>query len=199
MKINILRNSSNSGFSLVEMLVVIFIIGILSAIAFPSWLSFVNTRRLNVAQDEIYRAMRQAQSQAKKQKLTWQVSFREQNNIVQWAVHQAKAEQFIPEAVTTNDKLWNNLDSNIRIDSETTLRKQTVSGAWRVIFNYQGCPVYNVGDECINTSLQALGQMTLYIPNSPKVKRCVYVSTILGAMRMAKERATANENGKYCY
>jgi prepilin-type N-terminal cleavage/methylation domain-containing protein len=75
MKNNILKNSSNSGFTLVEMLVVIFIIGILSAIAIPSWVSFVNTRRLSVAQDEVYRAMRQAQSQAKKQKLTWQVSF----------------------------------------------------------------------------------------------------------------------------
>jgi prepilin-type N-terminal cleavage/methylation domain-containing protein len=199
MKKNILRNCSNSGFTLVETLIVVVTLGILAAIAAPSWLTFVNTRRLNVAQDEVYRSMRQAQSQAKKQKLTWQVSFRQQNNIVQWAVHQAKTEQFIPETVISNDKLWNNLDSNIRIDSETTLRKQSVSGAWRVIFNYQGCPVYNVGDECINTSLQALGQITLYIPNSGKTRRCVYVSTILGAMRTGKERAKANDNGKYCY
>ena len=199
MKKNILRNSSNSGFTLVETLIVVVTLGILAAIAAPSWLTFVNTRRLNVAQDEVYRSMRQAQSQAKKQKLTWQVSFRQQNNIVQWAVHQAKTEQFIPETVISNDKLWNNLDSNIRIDSETTLRKQSVSGAWRVIFNYQGCPVYNVGDECINTSLQALGQITLYIPNSGKTRRCIYVSTILGAMRTGKERAKANDNGKYCY
>ena len=181
------------------MLIVIVLVGILSAIALPSWLSFVNTRRLNTAQDQVYRAMRQAQSQASKEKLTWQVSFREENNIVQWTVHQAKAGEFIPDSVTTNDKLWNNLDSNIRIDSETTLRKQTVSGAWRVIFNHQGCPVYNVGDECINTSLQALGQITLYIPNNGKTKRCLYISTILGAMRTGKDQPTTNDNGKYCY
>jgi prepilin-type N-terminal cleavage/methylation domain-containing protein len=177
MKNNILRNSSNSGFSLVEMLVVIFIIGILSAIAIPSWLSFVNTRRLNVAQDEIYRAMRQAQSQAKKQKLTWQVSFRESNGIIQWAIHPATA-----NAANIN---WNNLDANIRLDQETTLEES--NGVQQVQFDYKG----NV--------IPPLGQITIYSSYAGKVKRCVYISTILGAMRMAKERATANQNGKYCY
>jgi prepilin-type N-terminal cleavage/methylation domain-containing protein len=177
MKINILRNSSNSGFSLVEMLVVIFIIGILSAIALPSWLNFVNTRRLNVAQNEIYRAMRQAQSQAKKQKLTWQVSFRVNNDILQWAVH--------PATVNPTDANWNNLDSNVRLDPETILQPPNV--VQQVQFDYKG----NV--------IPPLGRITIYSPYAGKVKRCVYVSTILGAMRTAKERAMANENGKHCY
>ncbi len=207
MQNNFSKNDSSSGFTLLENLIVIVAISILSAIAAPSWLSFVEVQRLNTAQDEVYRAMRQAQSQATKDKLTWQVSFREENGIVQWAIHKAEAGKFIPDGIRANDNLWHKLDSNIRIDKEqnnkgekeTTLRNKSSQQAWRIIFNYQGCPVYEVGNECTQTSLQALGQITFYSQNASKIKRCVYVSTILGAMRMGKDHARANQNDKYCY
>lgn len=59
------------------MLVVILVVGILAAITIPSWLGFVEVRRLNNAQEEVHQALRQAQSQAINHKLTWQVSLRE--------------------------------------------------------------------------------------------------------------------------
>ncbi len=203
----ILKNRSSSGFTLLEMLVVILLIGILGAITVPSWVSFVNIRYLNTAQDEFYRAMRQAQSQAKKHKLTWQASFREHNGTVQWTVHQAQAGKFIPDAVINNDQIWSTVHPSVYIDIErnkkgkyeTTLRKQTSPQVWRVIFNYQGCPIYEVGDECTKTSLRTLGQITLYSKNNVNVKRCIYVSTILGATRTGKEHSRNNENDKYCY
>jgi type II secretory pathway pseudopilin PulG len=200
-------SSSSSGFTLLENVVIIAAIAILAAIAFPSWLAFLDTQRLKTAQSEAYQAMRQAQSQATKQKLTWQVSFREQNGIVQWAVHQAEAQSFIPNAIATNLKLWRNLDQNIQIDkeknkkgkSEITLPKHPANLEWRVLFNYQGCPIYQVGDECTQTSLRTLGQITFASKSGSKPRRCVYISTILGAMRMGKENDKANDNGKYCY
>lgn len=198
------NKNSNSGFSLPEMLVVLLLIGILATIAIPNWLAFVETRRLNTDQNEVYYAMRQAQRQATKDKLTWQASFRIQNGVVQWSVHQAESGQFIPEAVTNNSNLWHNLEPNTRIDEEennkgkkeTTLRKHTSQQMWRVLFNYQGCPISEIGNQC---TIAGLGQITFYSLNGGKARRCVYVSTILGAMRTGKDHARANENDKYCY
>jgi prepilin-type N-terminal cleavage/methylation domain-containing protein len=173
-----LKNSSSSGFTFLEIVIVILLISILSAIAAPSWLGFVDVQRLNTSQNEVYNAMRQAQSEAKKSKLTWQTSFREHNGIVQWAVH--------PVSVNPLFANWNNLNANIRLDSETTLQQS--NGIRRIQFDYRG----NV--------VGLPRRITLSSKYGGKAKRCVYISTILGAMRMAKERPQANrQDGKYCY
>ncbi|MEH1803567.1 type II secretion system protein [Nostoc sp.] len=174
---NLCNKHSNSGFTLPEMLVVVVLIGILATIGIPNWLAFVETRRLNTAQNEVYYAMRQAQRQATKEKLTWQGSFREQNGIVQWAVH--------PATVNPSNANWNNLDSNVRLDEETTLSES--NGIKQIQFDYRG-----------NVSKPPLGRITLSSKSGGKVKRCVIVSTILGSMRTAKDHTTTN-NDKYCY
>ncbi|EAW45827.1 type II secretion system protein [Nodularia spumigena CS-584] len=170
----------SDGFTLLETLTVILMIGILSAIAVPSWLGFVQTQSLNAGQSQVYSAMRQAQRQAKKEKLTFQASFREQNGIVQWAVHR--------DTVNPSDANWNNLNSNICLDPETTL--QLSNGVRRIKFDYTG-----------NVKQPPLGRITLSTLSTTcggKVKRCVIVSTILGAMRTAKEQSKMKDN-KYCY
>ncbi len=170
------------GFTLTEALIVISIIGILSAIAIPSWLTFLNVLRLNAAQAQVYRAMREAQSQAKQEKLIWQVSFREVDNLVQWAVH--------PATIEPANANWHNLESSVRLDTETTLQRS--NGIRRTQFDYKGNVILNP------TQYLALGQLTLSSRNGGKAKRCVVVSTMLGAMRTAKEQPRPRQ-GKYCY
>ena len=178
---------ASSGFTLVEMLVIVVVLGVLGAIAAPAWLRFWEIQRLNTSQDQVYLAIREAQSNAKKDKLTWQASFRQITNngtpVVQWAVHRADT--------TPTQQSWQNLESNVRIDSESNLSGNVVS------FNYQGCPVSNPGDEC-TTSVGALGRLTLSSQNGGKAKRCVIVSTLLGTLQKAKEQPVPNR-GRYCY
>ncbi|MEC4983492.1 MAG: prepilin-type N-terminal cleavage/methylation domain-containing protein [Oscillatoria sp. PMC 1068.18] len=185
---------SIQGYTLLEILVVVVIVGILSAIAAPSWLEFLNRQKLNAGVDRIYWAMRSAQSNAKRDKITWQVSFREENSIVQWSVHPAESQIFIPD-----DLQWNNLNQDLEIYKdknnkgvcETTLAQPTRScptiGPWRVQFNYKGNPNGQIG------------QITLTNKNSSKLQRCVYVSTLIGNLRNGKNHPKANGSKKYCY
>ncbi|WP_353931326.1 prepilin-type N-terminal cleavage/methylation domain-containing protein [Okeanomitos corallinicola TIOX110] len=172
-----MKSNSNSGFTLLENLIIILIIGILAGIVAPVWLSILQNMRLNTAQSQLYQAIRQAQSQAKTKKSTWQVSFREQNDTLQWAVH--------PEAIESTNVAWNNIDSNVRLDTETTLRQ---SDSIRYVqFDYLG-----------SIRKPPLGRITISSKSGGKSKRCVFISTILGALRTAKENPTP-ENDKYCY
>ncbi len=175
---NFSKNSLITGFSLAEILIMITLIAVLGAISVPSFLGFIDTMRLNSSQDKVYLAIRQAQSQAVKEKLTWQVSFREQNSIVQWAVHQATVK---PSAAQ-----WYNLDTNVRLDQETTFTM--LSGVRQMQFDFHG-----------SVRQPPLGRITLSSKYAKKVKRCVYVSTILGALRTAKQRTKADRNGDFCY
>ena len=46
-------SNSSSGFTLIEVLVVVIIIGILSAIAAPGWLAFINNRRISTMRGQV--------------------------------------------------------------------------------------------------------------------------------------------------
>lgn len=64
------RKLNLEGFTLIETLIVVIIVGILAAIAAPSWVAFVQQQKLSKAANRVYWEVMGAQSLAKKDKLT---------------------------------------------------------------------------------------------------------------------------------
>ncbi|MDJ1168086.1 prepilin-type N-terminal cleavage/methylation domain-containing protein [Roseofilum sp. BLCC_M154] len=105
------------GFTLLELIVVVAMIAILSAIATPSWLGFVRQQRVAAVNDGVSLALREAQQKARSTKLAQSVSVRvTDEGIPQVAVHKKDR-----RADDLTDQEWENLGSDQGVSGDQIL------------------------------------------------------------------------------
>jgi prepilin-type N-terminal cleavage/methylation domain-containing protein len=200
-----MRKSNDAGFTLLEMLTVVLIIGTLSAIVAPSWLGFVNRQRLSKTSDALASAIKQAQTEAKKQKISYSVSFRvnSSTNIPEYIIY-----NYAPSTVTpTPTSGWTTLGDTLGLQSRqvflytnltsltaynTTNSSKAINaatmGTGTITFDYLGA----LANKSANTVADAPLKVMVAIPQqtgntASGVKRCVIIEGLIAGMRTAKD------------
>jgi len=192
-------HKNEAGFSLIEVVVVVLMVAILSAIAAPGWLGFVNRQRIYSLNDEVYRTIQNTQSEAKHKKLAHVVEFDGASDPPRFRVYPitvtAKTEQdqfWQPLSVSgsikekqvklvSNMEIQTSSDPDVKTDQPDDFKNQ-YSKNWILVFNQYGEVVNKNGKTPVN---DVPFTVTVSLPDGTS-KRCVMVETLLGGMRTAE-------------
>ncbi|NEO56045.1 MAG: type II secretion system protein [Okeania sp. SIO3B5] len=69
------QTQKDSGFTMLELIIVVLVIGILSAIAAPAWNAFIDRQRIRTVNDDVLRVLQKAQLEAKRRKDDVKIEF----------------------------------------------------------------------------------------------------------------------------
>lgn len=178
LKLRAKRNQS--GFTLVELLIVVGVISILSAIVAPTWLRFLAKQQTINGRGDVRLRIQQAQLKAQQQNRRWQFSARENGNRAEIATHPADVS---PSAAT-----WTPIHKSVQLDVAETTVLRSADSVYYVRFDEKG-----------NIRGSSLGRVSVSSKQFSDIKRCVFISTLLGATRVAEEQQVPDAGGRFCY
>jgi len=190
-----LRDRQAKGFTLLELIIIAIMVGVLAALAIPSFLGYLSRQRLNTAQQQVLQEMRRAQSEARRRQEDFQFSLTTNDDgLIAIAVHPAAIADMEGTCVPALDGDNGNL---YQVLSDTTLRDNTPEiqidrdnsnlgpGLCDALPTVVRQRINSRGEA--NDGGVSLGRLTLQLESNPEVRRCIFVSTILGALRTDRD------------
>lgn len=150
---------STAGFTLAENLVIVVMIGIMAAFTIPSYLSWVNNKRVDDSVVRLEGALREAQSEAIKRSRACSVEVTATEVLSGEAPDPTKPDERQERCLITGDRVLPVENSPVVITGSNTVR-----------FTYRG-----------TTNAQA--SFLIYNTDGTAKMRCIVVSDILGIIR----------------
>ena len=170
------KRTLSAGFTLIEVLAVVVIVAVLSAIAAPSWLQYMNNQRIGAVNNDLSQSIKRAQQDAIQQRQSVKVT-----------VNVGAASPSInvdPTVDTGINFAGDGFDivlaqgSGIREDTIALVPPVTGGVIETLIFDYQG----NVSRE--NSLPYVIKVDTV---GNPSRQQCVIVANIIGSIKTARE------------
>ena len=165
----------DNGYTLLELIVVVILLGVLASIAAPGWLGFINRQRVRTVNDRVFQSLRLAQSEAKRTKIPVTITFSA-------LPVDPPTVTFVPPLPTGGSTQVLNAGGEIKpgtiaLTVNTPATPTTPPNS--LTFDYQG-------------NLTA-GTTPFYVTVAPSgggTRQCVIVDTLLGGMRTAEGNDT---------
>ncbi len=197
----------NAGFTMAEMIVVLFMIGILSVIAAPGWSAFINRQRLNQANGAVASVIQETRLQAKSTKGTYSIRFRVEDNIPEYIIYPGIPTTTpitnppansgwiaLGDTMTLKSRevfLYTNLNPLTEYNTTTTDRQivQTTPGEGTITFDSQGVLAKKSSGAVSDTPLAIMvaAPVSTTDNKASSLDRCVIIQTLIGGIRIAKD------------
>jgi len=187
-----------SGFTMLELMIVVFMIGILSAIAAPSWQAFTTKQRVKAVNNQVLRALMTAESEAKLRKTPITVQFNPPTvsnpaPTINISLGAGATQSSPLKTITLNGEGEIKPDM-ITMSVNAGSPPTSVTLPASLSFDYDG----SLAQQPVVTASQTTPFVITIASKAGGTKECVRVETILGAMSTGSDKYDATKNPTGC-